>query len=265
MASSTPTRRRPGVRKAWWIAGALLTVVVVVFATGSVVSALAHEEETVRETFDGTAITSLKVDSRAGSVRILGGDGDRIEMVAEVSHGLRRTELSWEVDDDRLHVESSCPILFSQFCTVTFTFHVPRGMDLDVHADQSIEADTIDGDAVLAADAGHVEVTRMTGHLQLDSDAGLVSGTVLTSEQVQASSDAGRVELEFDTPPTSVTADSDAGSVEIVVPDDGADYRVYADSDASSDDVTVDQRSDVDRNVSATSDAGSVTVRYATS
>jgi hypothetical protein len=261
---TTSFRRRPGVRRAWRIGGVLLTAVVMVFATGTVVSALAHEEETVEETFDD--IRFLEVNDTAGTVRIVGGSGDQVEMTAEVSHGLRRTGLSWEVEGDRLHVESSCPILFTQFCSVSYTFTVPRDLELDIHAERSIEADAVDGDAVLSSDAGRIEVTRMGGNLRMHSDAGRVTGTAIESEQVDASSDAGRVELVFASPPRNVHADSDVGRVEVVVPRTESEsdqvYNVHADTDAGDTDVQVVDSPEADRAITATSDAGNVTVRY---
>jgi hypothetical protein len=85
----------------------------------------------------------------------------------------------------------------------------------------------------------------------------------LRAGAVEASSDAGSVRLFFDEAPTDVVADSDAGSVEVVVPDDGEPYRVTADSDSGSVTTDVDQSRDASRSIVATTDAGSATVRYA--
>ena len=264
--AAPPFLRRRSVRLLWQVGGGLLTVAMLVLGTAQVVVALAHENETVEEEFEA-GIRLLDVGSDAGSVRIVGSDVDHIEMTAEVSHGLRRTDLDWDVDGDRLVVDTSCPFMFSDFCHVSFTFRVPRDIDLDIDSDSSITVDTIDGGAVLESEGGRIEATRMSGNLDMHSDAGRVVGTDLSSRLVQASSDAGLVELAFSEPPDNVVADSDAGRVEVVLPggDERAPYRVEADTDAGDEEVAVDPGGPSDGSITATSDAGNVTVRYASS
>jgi hypothetical protein len=257
-------RHRSSVRRLWRIGGALAAVVMVFFATTQVVVALAHEEELIEREFPADDIRVLDVDSEAGSVEIVGADTDVIEMTADVSHGLRRTGYGWEENGDRLEVHSSCPVMFSDFCRVTFTFTVPRELALEINTNASIRVDSIDGDANLSASDGRVEVSDMSGDLIIDSDASRVTGTQLSSRDVEASSDAGRVELRFSAPPDIVIADSDAASVEIVVPDrEPPDaYRVVTDTDDGSEEVGVVNDPNATRIITATTDAGSVDVRY---
>ncbi len=78
-----------------------------------------------------------------------------------------------------------------------------------------------------------------------------------------ADSDNGSVSLEFTEAPTTVMATTDNGSVEVVVPNDGAAYRVDVQSDngRETDEVLEDPASP--RSITIRTDNGSATARTA--
>lgn len=258
--------RTPLVRGAWKVLGGLFATALLAFGTFQVVGTLAHEEYTIVREFRASEVSTLDVRSNAGGVTIRGSDrnSETITVTARISHGLRRTGHSQVVRGDRLVIDSTCPILGSQFCYVTYTVDVPTGIDVVVRgAEGSVTLSEVTGDIDLSSDSGSVDVAQVGGgFLRMDSDAGSVTATDVSSSDVEATSDAGGVYVAFTRPPQSVLADSDAGGVEVVLPRGDEEYDVEADSDAGGVDVSVDQDGGSPRTVEATSDAGGVVVRY---
>lgn len=258
--------RTSPVRMFWKVVGGLFAAGLLVFGTLSTVSLLAHEEYTVVEEFRAADVAMLDVRNDAGSVTIRGSgrNDDTITVTARISHGLRRTGHRESLQGDRLVLDSTCPILLSQFCYVTYTIDVPTEMDVVVRGvDGSITLSDITGDVDLDSDAGSIDVARVGGGLlRMDSDAGSVTATAVESSDVEATSDAGGVYVAFTRPPDAVWAESDAGGVEVVLPAGDEEYAVDAASDAGGVDVTVDQDPNSPRTVHADSAGGGVTVRH---
>ena len=76
-----------------------------------------------------------------------------------------------------------------------------------------------------------------------------------------ASSDNGRVELDFAEAPDRVIASTDNGSIDIALPAVEGGYNVDTQTDNGSEDVTVLDNPSSPRTVDAETDNGSVTVR----
>ena len=255
---------KPWLRPTWRVISGVGAVALLVMGTIQFASYLGHEEETIVTTVPAAGLTSLVVENGAGPVRIVGvNDADEVRVTARISRGWRRTGHGQRVEGERLVLDATCPIFPSEFCYVRYTVEVPRDMDVDVDGDGWLRASDLDGDLTMTTDDGSIEVERLSGDVFLDSDAGRVRASAMTSGAVEARSDAGSVRLSFDEPPRRVVADSDAGSVEVAVPDDGDPYAVTVDSDAGSATADVDQARDAARSIVATTDAGSATVRYA--
>jgi hypothetical protein len=254
----------PGLRHLWRIGGTLWVLLLVPFGIVQAASVLAHERELAITSFPAAALASVDIDNDNGSVTIVGTDNDEVVVAAHISHGWKATGNDQHVEGDRLVVHSSCPSLFSQYCSVDYVVEMPAALALDVSSGNGrITASDLTGVVSLAADNGRVEADRLDGDLRLSSDNGRVTGRDLRSPGVDADSDNGRVELSFAVAPRSVTATSDNGSVDLVVPDDSTAYRVDAASDNGSVTVGVDQSRDSSRTITALSDNGSIRVDYA--
>ena len=264
--SGEPPRRSPTARVLWRVGGGLLVAVILVFGVGQVIVALAHEQRTHHSSFPAAGIGTIEVHNSAdGSVEVIGTATETIRVRAHIHDGLRKTNHSQRVEGDRLVLESSCPVLLSQHCSLSYEIEAPAGVSVEVHTDGGhLSVSDIDGNVDVSNDAGGIELARIGGWVQAHSDAGGIDGVGLTSDVFTATSDAGSVRVDFDEPPQAVEARSDAGSVEVVVPRGNA-YNVTADSDAGSTTVDVDTSAAAERTVVATADAGSVVVRYRTS
>jgi len=253
-----------GVRALWLVFAGLLVVGALTFGAYQVVTLLSHEERTEVTTHPAAGLTTIDVRSGAGSVRIAGSDGDEVVVRAEISDGLRATAESQQVVGDELQLRASCPNFGSDFCRVTYEIEVPRDLAVVVRADDgSVRVADTAGVVDVDADNGSVEIARLSGTVRAATDNGRVEGVDLRSASVTADSDNGSVTLQFAIAPTAVTATTENGSVEVVVPDDGEAYRVDVQSDNGdeTDDVLEDPASP--RSLTLRTDNGSATARTA--
>lgn len=256
--------KSPRARKAWRVLGALYAVVTLVLGVGQAVAQIAHEERTIVREFDATGVRSIEVRDPAGRVRVVGDETrtDSITVTARVSDGLRHTGRSERLEGDRLVLETTCPIMFSSFCMVDYTIETPPGLDVTVRSETGASIEGIDGAVAVTSTQTAIEVTDVSGPLTIDNDQGSVLASGIRSQQVVVSTDQGEVRLRFTEPPRSVEAESDQGSVEIVIPDDDTAYRLTTDTDQGS--VERDIRTDPEgaRSIDASTEQGDVVIRY---
>jgi hypothetical protein len=263
-----PPSAAPGTSRTittlWRIGGALVVVPMLVYGVYQVVIALAHEEQTLRRSFDAAGITTLEVHNQAGgSVQVVGADIDTIRVRARVSHGLRRTDHSERVEGDRVVLASSCPLYGTDFCSVSYTVEVPSDIDLLLRTDSGrVGATDIDGTVDIGNDTGSIELVQVTGDINVHTDTGRIDASGLTGAQADASTDTGRIHLDFDVAPQAVQASTDTGSVEVVLPDDTATYRVETGTDTGGEVVSVRTDPSSTRSIVARTDTGDITIRY---
>lgn len=256
----------PRFRRAWKIVATLVAVPVLGFGASGVASALAHEERTEVSEFDAAGLQGIEVDNGAGSVRIIGvEDAETVTVTARISDGLRSTGHEVRREGDRLVIEGSCPIFLADWCGVRYTIEVPSGLAVVAEADDGgVTVTDMAAGVHASSDNGPVELARVEGDVELHSDNGSVTATGLRSARTTATADNGSVQLEFGDPPRDVVAQSDNGSIDVVVPEVEDLYRVDAQSDngtVSTSGVGNDPNSE--RTITATSDNGDVTVTYA--
>ncbi len=254
----------PRVRRAWRILGSLAVGAMLLYGAYQVVVSLAHERYTFDQSFDAAGIARIEVhNGAAGAIRIVGADTDTITVTGRVDDGLRRTGHTERVEGDGLVLDSSCPQFGSNFCSVRYTIEAPRDLDIVATTDHSrITISDIDGDVDADSDNGRIELARIGGTIRADGDNGSLDLVELTADDVEATTDNGGVHAQFDRAPRSVVVDSDNGSVEVVLPDDGEVYRLDTDTDNGAVSTQVNSSPSSRRTIEATSDNGDVTIRY---
>jgi hypothetical protein len=251
----------------WIIVGSILTVAALAFSTYSVINHVAHEEVTERATFSADGLTSVRLHNENGQVEIVGDDVDEISLVANVSHGLRRTVTHADVEGDTLVVDMDCPTGIPVWCSVDYHLVVPNDLAIDVRNENGrLTVRDLDGDVTAHGDNGSVDLARLGGDVHAETQNGSIEAGGLTADEVHAESRHGSVHLTFADAPTTVTAQTREGSVEVVVPDDDATYRVDADvrGFGGSADASVRTDPESERSIIASTNHGSVKVRYPT-
>lgn len=249
----------------WIIVGSLLTVAALGFGTYSVVNHVAHEEVTETATFSADGLTQVRLHNETGRVEIVGDDVDEVSLVAEVSHGLRRTVTHADVEGDTLVVDMDCPTGIPVWCSVDYRLVVPSDLDVEVRNENGhLTLQDLDGDVKAHGDNGAVELARLSGDVDVETFNGSVRAGGLTASTVRAESRHGSVRVSFAEAPTDVTVRTRDGAVEVVVPDDDAAYDVEVDTFVGDTDSSVRIDPNSDRTITATTRHGSVTVRYPT-
>lgn len=250
----------------WMIIGSLFTVVVLATAGFGVLNVLAHETETEHFEFDAAGVTQLDVDNDHGSIEIVAAETDTIEVEAEVSHGLRRTEYSAAVQDDALVLRSDCPLAggFSVWCRVSINVTVPSTLAVDVSSRNGrVTLAGLTGDVVVSTNNGPIEATGLTGALSLTTSNGAVRADGISSPTVEARSSNGPIRLSFSEAPDVVDTSTSNGPIEIVVPDDGEAYRLDLHTSLiGSSETAIRTDPDSDRSISARTSNGPITIRY---
>ena len=252
-----------GAHTAWLAAGSVLTASAFAWGTFNIVDLLAHEVGTETEVIDAEGLSMIDIDNSIGRVVVTGTDTEQITIVARVSDGLRATGNSHRVVGDRLEIRGTCPLFGSMWCSVDYRIEVPADVDLDIDADDDrVEVVDMRGALTIDNDNGSIRIRGAEGPLRATTDNGSIHATGVRSTTVFADSDNGSVEIVMVVPPQDLRASTDNGSVEVVLPDSPDAYAVDASTDNGrvSNDVRTDPASS--RTITLSSDNGNVTVRY---
>ena len=165
-------------------------------------------------------IDALVVDARAAAVTLEVGDGP--VTVEEIYHsGSDRPTTSHRVDGSTLHLSETGCRDNSVRCDVEFRVHLPAAATADI-----------------TSQAGAVQVAGLTGNLTVTTQAGAVQGSGLGGDQVRVSTKAGATTLAFTRAPSTVSASTEVGAVEVRVPS-GTSYAVDVQSTVGPSDVSV--------------------------
>jgi hypothetical protein len=252
-------------RTAWQLAGGLIAVVMIMFGTANTVSALAHDTWRERRVIDEPVSIVDVANSTGGAVTVVGDDDvDAVTIDLTVSRGLQTPTYTEQVEGNRVFVRSECLWVVSLYCQVDYRIRVPSGVSVIAHADgRTVEVSNVNGFLDLSSDGGNVVVHGGEAlSARLDSDGGSIEVTGLSAEAVEAHSDGGHVLLDLAAAPLSVTASSDGGDVEIVLPDTPDTYAVDVSSDGGSTRADIRTYVESERVITAHSNGGDVVVRY---
>jgi Putative adhesin len=256
--------RDPGSRAArivWITLGGILALAALAWGTYSVISVLAHEEHTQRSTFSSDDVAALQVSNESGSVTITATPGDTVTVVAEVSDGWQTTDMSMQVVDGVLELNTDCPAFVSPWCNVDYTVSIPADRPVTVDGSGIVRVRGMSAPIDIDSDDGRLELDDISGDIRVSNDDGRIVGRRLTASSVDARNTNGRIELSFLEPPQSVSASTENGSIEVVVPDSEVLYRVEMDTGNGGTDNLVRTDPNSDHVIDLSTDNGSITVR----
>lgn len=187
-------------------------------------------------------VTSLKINNLVGSIQVEGADVTTISVTEKLTYTGSAPKTNHSVSDRRLTLSYTCPSGINVSCSVSYLVKVPRRIAVQI--DDNV---------------GAVTLTGLAGQLTVTSGAGNIDATDLASDVVTARSNAGTITLAFATPPTTVSAQAQVGSVTVQLPV-GTAYAVDAGSQVGAVDVTVQGDPGSAHRVTAHSQVGLVTV-----
>jgi len=132
---------------------------------------------------------------------------------------------------------------------------------VQVHnSDGSLTLRDLDGPVDLSTSDGSINASNLTGRVRLHTVDGSMAAAGLRSDEVEATTSDGSVRLSFAVAPSSVTAASGDGSIEVVVPSDGTAYAVTGTTGDGSRDVSVPLDSRSARHMKLSTGDGSLRV-----
>ena len=165
-------------------------------------------------------IDALVVDARAAAVTLEAGDGP-VTVDEIYRSGSDRPTTSHRVDGSTLHLTESGCRDNSVRCDVEFRVRLPAAATADI-----------------TSQAGAVQVAGLTGNLTVSTQAGAVQGSGLGGDRVRVSTKAGATTLAFTRAPSTVSASTEVGAIEVRVPS-GTTYAVDVQSTVGPSDVSV--------------------------
>jgi Putative adhesin len=254
--------RRPdaGVRISLRILGVGLSLLAVGWGALSLASLLARATDHRSATYDGVRTVDLNLAFE--SVQIVGAaDATSVTMTRSYTWSLDKPTITNGLDGDLLSISSACHFSVGLGCSGHVRLVVPKDLEVRVHnSDGSLTLRDLDGPVDLTTSDGNINASNLTGQVKLRSSDGSVVATGLRSDEVDAATSDGAVRLSFAVDPSSVTARSSDGSIEVVVPSDGSAYNVTATTSDGSRDVSVPTDPSSARRIQVSTSDGSIRV-----
>jgi putative adhesin len=206
----------------------------------------------------------LQIDARSSDVWIRSGDVQDIQVRREGgSDGLFSSGPKETYENGELELRASCgPISFGR-CEPDYVITVPRDLRVRIETSSGdVEVENATGPVDVKSSSGDVIVNGANGDVVVETTSGDVTAEGLRSSTARVKASSGDLELRFATAPTTVTAETSSGDVDVTVPDGTETYRV--DTDTSSGDTETGIRTDPasTRTIRAETSSGDVTVEY---
>jgi hypothetical protein len=259
-AGPAASRQDGGIRTSLRILAVGFSLLAVGWGALTLASLLARATELRSATYHG--VRALDVDLAFESVEIVGSaDATSVSMTRSYTWSLGKPSISNRLDGNLLSIASSCPFSVGLGCSGHLRLVVPRDLEVQVHnSGGSMTLRDLDGPVDLSTSDGSINASNLTGRAKLHSADGSMTASGLRSGAVEATTSDGSMRLSFAVAPSSVTADSGDGSIEVVVPADGTAYDVTGTTADGSRDVSVPTDSNSARHMQLSTGDGSLKV-----
>lgn len=255
-----------------WLVGGLLATAAAIGVLG--VTAWSWAVAPQARTEDQTrtyrhAVSRVELDLTAGHITVSAGDAGQVTVHRRLQWRAAEPVVREDWSGDTLRISAACPER-QNHCAVDYTVRVPAGVAVQAATDAGdLAVRDLTGDVRLTTGSGETDIDHLAGPLRVRSGDGDVTATGLRSATTDVDTRDGRVELRYDTAPTTVRVLAVDGGITITVPDratagaDGDDdYRVSADTEDGDRAVTVRQNWASRHSITATTTTGDVTVGY---
>jgi Putative adhesin len=254
--------RATGGRLAALAVGLPFVVGAAVVGAFGVVGTFAHASESHAASYpwNGGAIT-LHTD---GDVTVEVGTGTQVGVAYTEHYQLKKPTVSSSTSNGGLQLTATCPGgLFGSNCQINYVLTVPAAAALNLRSgDGDIQVSGSTAPLSLDSGDGGIEFDNVTGDVVAHTGDGSISGTQVSSKNVQASTGDGGIHIEWSVGPTTVVATSGDGSIRLVVPQGSGPYWTSTHSGDGSVHVGVVQDPSAASLITAESGDGSITIGY---
>lgn len=232
---------------------------------GAGATAKADHHEDQHQSYDH-AVERIELDLDGGNITLSPGTSSAVNIDRTLSWNNTKPTVTERWDGKTLRISSRCAKQ-EQNCATDYRIGAPAGVTVTAKTDAGdISTRGINGAQELRSSAGDLTIEGSQGRLNLFTDSGQINGTGLHSGQVEAKTNAGKVNLTLAVVPDSLTAKSSAGNIDLQVPRAGggaSGYNVQARTNAGRKQVNVDSAADGKHRIVAETDSGDIQVRYA--
>ncbi len=263
VSSALPVRSARA-RTAWTSTGVILAILLIVALALSTVQDIAYVAiPPSQRTFTQT-LSAIDIHLYNGSVTIEHAHGRDTVVENSGSRGFAKPTDVERVVGHTLSITSTCAFHFVNFCTRNYVVHVPNSVLITVVTGQgNVTVARINGSVSIDTGQGDVTVLGARGSAKVTTGQGSVTMRDIAAPHVNASSGQGDLAIDLVTPPTSLTASTAQGGIDIEVPRGSDSYRVRETSAQGSVNDYVNESPTSLRVIHASSGQGDVTVRYA--
>lgn len=155
-------------------------------------------------------------EKSGGDIELHPGDVDEVEVTRWFSGD--QAEATWELEDDELVLATDCGFLSP--CNVRYQVVVPRDLKVALGTSNgNVTASEFSTALAIRTENGDITVNDTSGALSLSSTSGHQSAAGLSSSNVRAQAENGRIELAFKDVPSNVAVTTDNGAVMLQLPD----------------------------------------------
>ncbi|HEX2048703.1 MAG TPA: DUF4097 family beta strand repeat-containing protein [Acidimicrobiales bacterium] len=242
----------------------LAVLVVVVGLAGVAVAGLAtFAARKDRTVFTRPApVRSVEVDVEAGRVEVVAGPANEARVDRTRQYIWGAPEIIETLNDGVLRLTARCRAFVALGCKVDYRVEVPGAVSVHVRTDRgNVEVEGMTGMVEVETEAGGVRLVGTRGPVRASTAAGDIDGADLVAGFVDATTGAGGIRLSLAEPSARVGLRTDAGNIELALPDAPGGYRVTTETGAGRVEVTVPQEALSSRAVTATTGAGNITIR----
>jgi hypothetical protein len=260
-----PTGRAgmPTVAKVLLFAVAPIVLALVLVIT--VISAVLAPTTSTTQQFDLDAGSGLSVAVRNATLDFVESDDNRVHVeVSGFSWG-RSDPVTGDDSGAIPEISGGCRGGLFTICRMNLDVALPADLPLTVRGTNGrITATGLTGNLQLHTSNGAIDVTDSAGELNLGTTNGAITVEDGGSSAVYAETTNGQIDLECDSAPRTVEAESTNGAISIRVPNDGQEYRVEASTvNGRVETGSVPEDSDSFRTLSARTTNGAVTMEAA--
>jgi hypothetical protein len=198
-----------------------------------------HYPAAANFTIDGR-VTTVIVDAGSGSVSVTGGNRSTVAVSQQASYSTTPPAAKRTLSGTTLTLSYTCKVELT--CGISYTVAVPLGVAVRV-----------------SAGAGAITLTSLSGAVNAQTSAGLITAVDLRSADVSLTSNAGGVIVTCSVAPLSLHASTKLGAITLTVPGTVA-YKISTHTFVGTSTVTVRRSATSRYAITTSSDVGSVSI-----